>query len=287
MDPLLDEFRVDSNRLRRLLDLLETINVFSGEENKGIGIEDSSFVAQAERVLKNSKECHPDLVILTGTLVPYLSGRFEYFVRAEFEFLCERIAVRCGNYRNLPREMRDSIVTMTAKVIAEPRKYGHGDQGVKSFIANLASILNDSSKLQDVNSACLSVTDANMRADMLNDLFQRIGAKGIWDKIGQQAKVQVFFETAEGGEARNKAQSFLNTFMDIRNRIAHPSVGIDWPDSSQVKKYIEFFEILAQAISEIMNIYEIQLSKGAQQIAGGQGAPSTNPPMPSVQIERT
>ena len=98
---------------------------------------------------------------------------------AEFEFLCDRVAAVCENYRNLPREMRDSIVTMTAKVIAEPRKYGHGDQGVKRFITNLANILSDNSKLQDVNSACLSVTDANMRADILTDLFQRIGANGM------------------------------------------------------------------------------------------------------------
>jgi len=285
MDPILDEFRVDLNRLRRLLELLETIKSFSGEENKYLAEGDNSFVKQAELVLLNSKECHLDLVILTGTMVPYLGGRFENFVRAEFEDLCERVARRCENYRSLPREMRENIVTMTAKVIAEPRKYGHGDQGLKSFITNLANILSGTSKLQDVNSACLSVTDANMRADMLDDLFRRIGAKSIWDKIGQQAKMQVFFETAEIGEARNKAQSFLNSFMDIRNRIAHPSVGIDWPDPSQVRSHIDFFEILAQAISEVTDIYEIQLSRVAQQGIGNREALATHLSTPAQSVD--
>jgi hypothetical protein len=286
MDPILDAFRIDLNRLRRLLELLETVKTFSGEENSNPAAEDNSFVKQAQRVLINSKECHPDLVILTGTMVLYLGGRFEYFVRTEFEFLCARVAGRCDNYRSLPREMQASIVTMTAKVIAEPRKYGHGNQGLKSFITNLANMLGDNAKIQDVTSACLSVTDANMRADVLNDLFQRIGAKSIWDRISQQAKVQRFFETAEEGEARNKARSFLNSFMDIRNRIAHPSVEIDWPDPSQVRNHIDFFEILAQAISEITDTYEIQLSRGAQQNIDSQRALSTQLPIPA-QVGKT
>jgi hypothetical protein len=267
MDPILAEFRTDLSRLLKLLELLEIIKTFSGEDGSGLNTEDNVFLEQAGKVLRVSKECHPDIVILIGTLVLYLGGRFEYFVRTEFEFLCEQIATRCGTYRNLPREMRESIITMTATVIAEPRKYGHGDQGIKSFITNLATILNDTSKLQDVNSACLSITDANMRADTLDELFQRIGAKGIWDKIGQQAKVLVFFETSEAPEARNKAKSFLNGFMDIRNKIAHPAAGIDWPDSISVRKNIEYFDILAEAISEVTPIYEIHLSKGASQNA--------------------
>jgi hypothetical protein len=286
MDPILDAFRIDLNRLRRLLELLETVKIFSGEENNNPAAEDNSFVKQAQLVLINSKECHPDLVILTGTMVLYLGGRFEYFVKTEFEYLCARVAARCENYRSLPREMQASIVTMTAKVIAESRKYGHGSQGLKSFITNLANMLSDNAKIQDVNSACLSVTDANMRADVLNDLFHRIGAKGIWDRIGQQAKVQRFFETAEEGEARNKAKSFLNSFMDIRNRIAHPSVEIDWPDSSQVRTHIDFFETLAQAISEITDTYEIQLSRGAHQNIDSQRALSTQLPIPA-QIGKT
>jgi hypothetical protein len=260
MDPILDEFRIDLNKLRKLIDLLESVKIFASTDDANIKLQESNFLEQANKVLKNSKECHPNVVILTGTLLLYLGGRFEYFVRAEFEFLCERVAARCQSYKNLPREMRDNIIGMTAAVIAEPRKYGHGEQGVRSFISNLASILSENTKLGDVNSACLSITDGNMRADTLNELFQRIGAKNIWDKISQQAKVMVFFETPEAGEARNKAQALLNTFMDIRNRIAHPSAGIDWPDSAQVRSYIDFFDILAGAISEVINVYEISLS---------------------------
>jgi len=259
MDVLLEEFQADLNRLRRLAELLDAIRAFSTADNVGIAVQEG-YLQLADGIFKNAKESAPDLVILTGTLLLYLGGRFEYFARAEFEFLCQRVAIKCETYQNLPREMRENIVTMTAKVIAEPRRYGHGEQGVKAFIKNLADILRDDAKLQEVNSACLSITDSNMRADVLDELYTRIGAKSIWDKIAQQARVMVFFDTGETGEARSKAKALLNSFMELRNKIAHPSVAIEWPDSSQVREYIDFFELLAVAISDITSLYEVALT---------------------------
>lgn len=259
MDAILEEFQTDLNRLRRLADLLDAIRAFSISDNTEIGIQEG-YLQLADGIFKNAKESAPDLVILTGTLLLYLGGRFEFFVRTEFEFLCRRVAIKCETFKNLPREMRENIITMTAKVIAEPRRYGHAEQGVKAFIKNLADILGEDAKLQEVNSECLSITDSNMRADVLEDLYSRIGAKGIWDKIAQQAKVMVFFDTGDAGEARKKAKVLLDSFMELRNKIAHPSVAIEWPDSSQVREYIDFFELLAVAISDITSLYEVALT---------------------------
>ncbi len=46
--------------------------------------------------------------------------------------------------------------------------------------------------------------------------------KKFWVKLGQ-TRLQSFFETADASKAQKDATKFLNDFMDIRNKVAHPS----------------------------------------------------------------
>jgi len=149
---------------------------------------------------------------------------------------------------------------MTAEVIAHPKKYGQEEIEIRALVKNLLINLSDDSKLEGINSECLSLTYENMRADTLDDLFKRIGAKGVWDILGQQARIMALFETRDGVQARKDARNLLNTFMDIRNNIAHPSPSVTFPDSVQVTKYIEFFDILGSAISDVTKVFESSLS---------------------------
>lgn len=273
-DPILGEFGSDLALVRRLLDLLDSLRAFSGIGAPAEGNSDG-FGGEALAIHEKARGCLADTVVLIGTTVLYLGGRFEFFVRTLFEDLCDRVASRCERYDQLPKEMRESLVAMTAQVIASPKKYGHGDQGVRAFVRTLATNLGDDQTLQGVNSKCLSVTTENMWADTLQDLFERIGAKDVWQRIGQQAKVLTLFETDDAENARGKARRLLNQFMETRNKIAHPVTTIDWPDSAKVREYVDFFDTLSAAICDVADVYEVSLSArvaiGAAQAGGSQG----------------
>jgi hypothetical protein len=149
---------------------------------------------------------------------------------------------------------------MTGEIIANPRKYGHGDKGVAGFVTVLATNLADSQPLNDVNAACLSVTYENMREPVLSDLFARIGIQKLWDRIGEQAKVKTHFDAHDSGHARSLAAAYLNTLMERRNRIAHPSGTVEWPDVSVVREDVEFLAVIGAVLSELVPNFEADLA---------------------------
>src|SRR5947207_6445581 len=110
--------------------------------------------------------------ILTGTLLLYLAGRLENFVKETFEDLCDGLVSECGDFTHLPKPMQENLVRFTAEVIASPRKFGHAENGVIAFVNTLADNLNRR-PLNGVNSKCLSITTENMWPDTLNEMFVR------------------------------------------------------------------------------------------------------------------
>ncbi|NTU74272.1 hypothetical protein HGB07_09125, partial [Candidatus Roizmanbacteria bacterium] len=260
MDIIFLEFEQDLNRVRKLIQLLDQIKGFAGIDlDVAVQELESSFFTATQSIHNQARSCHADTYVLYGTIVLYLGGRFEFFVRTVFEDLCIRIATRVGSFYKLPKIMQENLIKFTAEVMLNPRKYGHADRGVKAFISNLASNLDETQLFSQINASCLSITYENMRASTLSELFERIGVKDIWQKIGQQAKVQIFFETAEADQAKNKATSQLNTFVELRNQIAHPSTNMTWPNTDQVVAYIDFLKVIATAITELISVYEINL----------------------------
>ena len=78
--------------------------------------------------------------------------------------------------------------------------------------------------------------------------------------VGEQAAVKLLFETSDSSHAKNEAQSLLNKFMDVRNTIAHPSGNITWPGGSRrLKATSFFFEVLADTLSQIAQVYTVSL----------------------------
>jgi len=268
MDLILEEFLKDLSVIKIQLGLLDQVKKFSsvayspetqeqevtGEilGNKG---ENETYFDQAKKVHEHARDAHSGLPVIIGTTILYIAGRFEEYTRTAFEDLCQKIAGNAGKFNSLPKKMQDNLVAYTATVIQSPRKYNHGDGAVKTFSKNLASNLNNDSI--DINYQCLSITDANMRPDMLADLYDRIGVKEIWKKIGQQAQIQAHFGSQDAGAAETLAKKKLNNLMDLRNSIAHPSTALTWPDSSLVLEYVEVVSVLARALSILAPVFAI------------------------------
>lgn len=280
----LQDFHADLDKATLLLKMTSLIKEFSGSKNLDeflnenfhpLDVPDSESLTLDDTVqtnavtddylkkIKSLQECskinHSNLVILNSTLLLFIAGRFESFVRETFEELCQNIVIRANRFNQLPKEMKENLIKFTSDVISNPRKYGHADNGVKSFVRILSKNLIDDEDLTEVNHGCLSITHENMRPSIMTDLFKRVGIKNIWEKISQQSQMQVYFQTSDIVITKTRAESFLNELMDKRNSIAHPSRSIAWPDSEFVLSSLSFLKELSSVIIISLNALEFEI----------------------------
>lgn len=261
MDEILREYIEDMKSVENIINLIDSLRIASA-----INIDNDVDELKYKPIIdlhNQTTQCKLSLPILPGTLVLYLGGRFEFFVKTIFEELCLDIASRCNSYKQLPRSMRENLLKFTAEVIANPRKYGHGDKGVESFIRNTNDNVN-LDKVDNINSVCLSITYENMRPETLKDLFERIGAQNTWTTLAEQAEIKVFLKTNNTEQAKKLAQKHLNDFMDIRNKIAHPSKDITWPDIDTVRFYMDYLIRLGTSIKSICQLYAVQYENNSE-----------------------
>lgn len=69
----------------------------------------------------------------------------------------------------------------------------------------------------------------------------------------------MFFQSEDPSKVSSEARSCLTAFMELRNKIAHPSGTLTWPSIEQMEKYIEFCEILARALTDVGGVYAVTL----------------------------
>jgi hypothetical protein len=255
---VLQDFILDLDRLRRMLELADRLSAFPSFVFEPEVISSEPLREAVMYLHVTTKDSHSDMPILNGVLLLYLAGRFENFVREVFEDLCDTLAGECVEFSHLPKQMQENLVRYTAEVIASPRKYGHAENGVVAFVSTLADNLTGR-PLNGVNSKCLSVTSENLWPDTLSEIFGRIGAIKIWERLGQQAGLQVFFQVDQPDRVTKEARKFLTRFMELRNQIAHPSGGLAWPSLEQTIRHVDFCETTAKALAEICAVWSTTL----------------------------
>lgn len=260
VDPIVKDFEGDLDKISSQLDFIDIIRKFTASvpEQADAGAA-SPFSIEAIAVHEGAKRVHGNLPLASGTLILYTCGRFEAMTRTLFEDLCQRLVARAGHFNRLPKKMRENLPIYTAKVISDPRKHGHAENGVRAFVATLASNLAVDAKIERVNHECLSLTDSNMRADVLSDLFARVGTNNIWAQISEQASLKMHFQEGDSGKVETKARKKLNDLMDLRNRIAHPSGELEWPSTDALREYIAFLRLLARSIADLVGVFEVTL----------------------------
>jgi hypothetical protein len=258
MNPILQDFILDLQRLRRMYEFSDQFRALPAIHLDPSQIQDEALKGAVETLHTLASQSHRDIPILNGVLVLYLGGRFENFVRELFEDLCDSLATQLTDFAHLPKAMRENLIFYTAEVIASPRKYGHAENGVVAFVKTLADNLSGE-PLASVNSKCLSITTENMRPDTVNDIFVRIGANKVWERIGQQASIQAFFQVDLADKATKEARRTLHELMELRNKIAHPSTGITWPSTDICTRYLDYCAAVAPVLTEICAVWSTTL----------------------------
>jgi hypothetical protein len=278
MNPVFQDFSLDLERLKKILALAESTGKLRLHVFDPAMVSDNDLRATIVSLHAASQNAHAEMPIFNGVLLLYLAGRFENYVREIFEDLVNTLADECAEFAQLPKPMRENLVIYTAEVIANPRKYGHAENGAAAFVRTLADNLSGQ-PLTAVNSKCLSITSENMRPDVLADLFGRIGIKEVWEKIGHQAQVQQFFAVDQSEKATSLAKSFLKDFMELRNQIAHPSGALAWPRLDITLQHIQFCEVIARVLMELCTLWASTV--GNKQVIAAKGRVATPEPNPA------
>jgi RiboL-PSP-HEPN len=266
VNPILQDFRVDLDRMKRILALAQAAGALRScaLDPESILLEDlRNAVIGLHAAVQLS---HVEMPILNGVLLLYLAGRFENYVREVFEDLADTVAENCGKFTHLPKQMQENLIKLTAEVIANPRKYGHAENGVKTFVSRLADNLSGE-PLTGVNSKCLSITSENMWPDTLSEIFGRIGAAKVWERVGQQARVQRFFQVDQPEKATSEARKLLIRFMELRNQIAHPSGALEWPRIDETLRYLDYCDVVGQSLSDICTVWATTLGSKSEHVA--------------------
>ncbi len=258
MNPVLSDFILDLNMLKSMVDMSGLFSSFPAFDLEDDAIQEVALREAVTELHLLASKNHLNMPILNGVLLLYLAGRFENFVRELFEDLCDSLASQVEEFSHLPKKMQDNLIQYTGNVIANPRKYGIADNEVVAFVTALSDNLSGT-KLSGVNSKCLSLTTENMWPDTVKSIFSRIGATGVWERIGQQAGIQTFFEVDSPKRASDQARKVLSDLMTLRNRIAHPSGAITWPSADETYSYLKYCQLTATALSEICEVWSNSL----------------------------
>ena len=105
MNPILREFHDDLVKLESLLTFIDKSSDFPRIEHPIEQCQNKtaySFISSFQEI---AKQAHPHLLILRGTIVLYLCGRFERFVRDIFEDLCSAVVEHSKTADNIPRNI--------------------------------------------------------------------------------------------------------------------------------------------------------------------------------------
>ena len=242
----LDDFEKDIGRVEQLLRLIYTFRDFAGQTAELSGhAQDLYDVAQSART---------DLPILSGSLLLYLCGRFEYFVRELVGTIVDDLVDKAATYEELPIALRKEVLNRTLQINLNPSKFNHNATSASALAAQLANNLSsrsDDSNSMFVDATTATITESNMRPDVLVDLFKRVGISGLWDTLGKQLTLKSFREEATDDGCKKAAIARLDDIMSERNKVAHPIGDVAFPDAAIVEDIAHYFRALAQVLVDL------------------------------------
>lgn len=255
LEQILDDFFRDVDRAEHLLHLVKSFREFGASSPPTPVSDGTAPWPQALSLSEASQHRRTDLPVLSGSLLLYLAGRFEYFVRQVIRSVADDIASKAMKYSDLPEALRIELKNRTLEVAQAPRRYGFDETQAEALLANLVGNLHGGTGTLNISSDVLSITESNMKDRILSDLMKRVGMTDFWREIGKQAKVKLFLDKTADGETTVEAQSRLNNIMDERNQIAHPTAATQFPDPDQVLVSAGFLKVIAGVTVDILRVY--------------------------------
>lgn len=242
----LADFVVDVDRVGKLLDLIQVFREFAAQEAELSGYAHDLWAA--------AQEIRTDLPILSGSLLLYLCGRFEYFVKELVGTIVDDLVDKAARYEELPEALRKEYITRTLAINLNPGRFNYTSATASALAAELTNNVagkNDDTSSLRVDAATITITESNMNSGTLVDLFKRVGIVRLWDTLGKQLSLKTYLGEVTDDGCKKAAEARLEDIMKERNKVAHPTGTTVFPDAKAVEDIAEYFRVLAQVLVEL------------------------------------
>ena len=251
-----NEFSADLRRIEHLVELVRALRQFGASDPPEIS--EVREWSDARVLFQSAKDRRTDLPLLAGSLLMYLAGRFEFYVRQLIEVTAEEMAIAVNSYSDLPEKFRACLKVQVLELAKNPRRYGFDDVGAEGHLTDFADLLGGNYDANKVSSALMSLTDANLKSGALSDVTKRLGMEELWRDVGKQAPLKLALEKRTDGETTAEARSRLDVLMDERNGLAHPTGEMTFPDPEKVIETARFITALSGALRDLFRVYLAQ-----------------------------
>jgi hypothetical protein len=249
---ILQEFHDDLDRASDLLELIRRFKTFAGSHVPEEVTDGSVAWQQALDLAEIAPQVRTDLPIMSGSILLYLCGRFENFIRDVIVAIGDEYASNCKTYHDLPEAVRTELFSRTLEVAKSPTKYNFEKADAEKMITVLSDALNSPPGAPVViESRLLAITDANMHSRMMSEIFKRVGVDQLWRDLGKQAPLKTHLSEAEDGQCTAAASARIDALMKERNGLAHPTPATSFPDPDQVQDAVDFLRVLSRVTVDL------------------------------------
>ena len=249
---ILQQFHDDLDRATDLLELTRRFRAFGGSPVPTQVADGSVPWQEALDLAQIAPQVRTDLPVMSGSILLYLCGRFENFIREVVIAIGDEYAAKATVYEDLPPPVRDEIFQRTLEVARSPAKYNFEASDADRMIKVLADSLNPpTGATVIIESRLLAITDANMHARMMAEIFKRVGIDQLWRELGKQAPLKTYLGKANDGHCTAEASARIDAIMKERNGVAHPTAATTFPDPDQVRDTVEFLRVLSRVTVDL------------------------------------
>lgn len=252
LQPILKQFHDDLDRASELLKLTLLFREFAGSEVPGEILLGTVSWEESTALAEIAPQVRTDLPIMSGSILLYLCGRFENFVRETVMAIGDEYATRAADYNGLPKVIRDELFSRTLEVAKSPKKYSFEATEIEQILGTLVdSLRGENVDTVQIDSRLLAITDANMHSRMTAEVFKRVGITDFWRDVGRQAPLKRFLGESDDAQCTREASSRLDAIMQERNGIAHPTSATTFPGPDKVQETVSYLKVLSQIIIDL------------------------------------
>ncbi|MGW5376430.1 HEPN domain-containing protein [Nocardia sp. NPDC003999] len=252
--PILSDFDQDLDRTEHLLQLVGAFRDFAASRVPDEVSDRRVVWAEAQSLSALSPKVRTDLPIISGSLLLYICGRFENFVRELVVAIADDLSSKASVYGDLPEKLRAQMFDQALSVASSPRRYGFSRSDGEQIVIQLAGNLTHQSGSIEIRSDLLAITESNMNSRTLADVFKRVDLEDIWRELGKQAPLKSHLGVGDDSQCRSTATSRLDGIMKDRNGLAHPTAGTIFPATDKVKEDCSYFRVLGKVLVDVLQV---------------------------------
>lgn len=196
-----------------------------------------------------------------------LYGYFEQYIESLLESYIKNISKMAPRYSDIPEPIKNNQIDLSIKLLNVIDQSKYRDIITKAqVISNLHSCINNHENYC-INAEAFSYHAANIRRNIIQDIFNQIGIKDVPNKVHKTASfIRYLSSKAHGTDPVDEADlSYIDNLADRRNDVAHGVPVDDILSTEWLLDYINFFEAFGSALNEILysNLLKFELKKSA------------------------